>query len=80
MYRKYPHFVDALKRRAEIYNEERAELFQLEKRGTFFSSSPITPRAFPERRRIWKRSRAMWQSGVDQVHARQAQLRDYLDS
>ena len=79
MYRIYPHFVDALKRRAEIYNEERAELFQLEKKGDIFLFLPYNTEGFSRTEKNLEKIRAMWQSGVDQVHARQAQLLDYLD-
>lgn len=80
MYRKYPHFVDALKRRAEIYNEERAELFQLEKKGDIFLFLPYNTEGFSRTEKNLEKIRAMWQAGVDQVHARQAQLLDYLGS
>ena len=78
MYRKYPKFVDALKRRAEVYNQQRAEMFQLERRGDIFLFLPYNTEGFSRTEKNLEKIRALWQSGVDQVHARKDELRDYL--
>ena len=78
MYRKYPKFVDALKRRAEVYNQQRAEMFQLERRGDIFLFLPYNTEGFSRTEKNLEKIRALWQSGVDQVHAREDELRDYL--
>ena len=78
MYRKYPQFVDALKQRAEIYNRQREELFQLERQGDIFLFLPYNTEGFSRTEKNLEKIRALWQSGVDQVHAREQELRAYL--
>ena len=77
-YRKDPNFVEALKRRAEVYNRQREELFALEKRGDVFVFLPYNTEGFSRTEKNVEKIRALWQSGVDQVHAREQALRDYL--
>ncbi len=77
-YRKYPQLVDALKRRAEVYNTQREELFRLEKQGDVFLFLPYSTEGFSRTEKNLEKIKALWQSGVDQVHARKKQLRDYL--
>ena len=78
MYRKYPNFVEALKRRAEIYNQQREELFRLEQQGDIFLFLPYNTEGFSRTERNLEKIKALWQSGVDQAHARENQLWDYL--
>lgn len=80
MYRKYPKFVDALKRRADVYNAEREELFRLEQQGDVFLYLPYSTEGFSRMEKNLEKIRALWQSGVDQALAREKQLRDYLES
>ncbi len=77
-YRKYPHLTDALKRRAEVYNAQREEMFRLEKQGDIFLFLPYSTEGFSRMEKNVEKIRALWQSGVDQAHAREQQLRDYL--
>ena len=78
-YRKYPKFTDALKRRAEVYNRQREEMFRLEKQGDIFLFLPYSTEGFSRMEKNVEKIRALWQSGVDQVHAREQALRDYLN-
>ncbi len=78
MYRKYPAFVDALKHRAEVYNRQREELFRLEQQGDVFLFLPYNTEGFSRMEKDLNKIKALWQSGVDQAHAREAQLRQYL--
>lgn len=78
MYRKYPQFVEALKRRAEVYNRQREELFRLEQQGDIFLFLPYNTAGFSRTEKNLDKIHALWQSGVDQVHARERELRDYL--
>lgn len=80
MYRKYPNFVDALKRRAEVYNAQREEMFRLEQQGDIFLFLPYNTEGFSRTEKNVEKIRALWQSGVDQVHAREQALRDYLNA
>ena len=78
-YRKYPDFVDALKRRAEVYNCQREEMFLLEKQGAVFVFLPYSTEGFSRMEKNVEKIHALWQSGVDQVHAREQALREYLN-
>ena len=78
-YRKYPNFVDALKRRAEVYNRQREEMFRLEQQGDIFLFLPYNTEGFSRMEKNVEKIRALWQSGVDQVHAREQELREYLN-
>lgn len=78
MYRKHPAFVDALKRRAEIYNQQREELFRLEQQGDIFLFLPYNTEGFSRTEKNLEKIRALWQSGVDQAHARQESLMEFL--
>lgn len=78
MYRKYPAFVDALKHRAEVYNRQREELFQLERQGDIFLFLPYNTDGFSRTEKNLEKIRAMWQSGYDQAQARQSRLAEFL--
>lgn len=78
MYRKHPAFVDALKRRAEIYNQQREEMFRLEQQGDIFLFLPYNTEGFSRTEKNLEKIRALWQSGVDQAHARQKLLEEFL--
>lgn len=77
-YKAYPKFVDTLKRRAEIYNREREEIFRLEKQGDIFLFLPYSTEGFSRTERNFEKIHALWQSGYDQAMAREGQLREYL--
>ena len=78
MYRKYPKFVDTLKRRAEIYNGAREEMFRLEKQGDILLYCPYSTTGFSRTEKNLEKIKALWQSGYDQCMAREKQLREYL--
>ena len=79
-YRKYPNFVDALKHRADVYNRQREEMFRLEQQGDIFLFLPYNTEGFSRMEKNVEKIHALWQSGVDQVHAREQSLREYLDA
>jgi predicted patatin/cPLA2 family phospholipase len=78
-YHKYPHFCDALRRRAEVYNEAREDVFRLEKEGRVLVVTPYSTTGFSRMERNVEKIRALYQSGYDQVLARQAEIRRYLE-
>ncbi len=77
-YRKYPKFCDALRRRADTYNAAREEVFQLEKEGRLLVVTPYLTTGFSRTERNVEKIRALYQSGYDQVMARQEEIRRYL--
>ena len=80
IYRHYPRFVEALKRRAEVYNRQREEMLALEKQGDLFLLLPYNTEGFSRTEKNVEKIRAMYQSGLDQVRARAGELRDYLEA
>lgn len=78
MYRKHPAFVDALKHRAEVYNRQREEMFRLEQQGDIFLFLPYNTEGFSRTEKNLEKIHALWQSGVDQAHARQKLLEEFL--
>ena len=69
-YRRYPAFCAAMGRRAEIYNETRARLFQLEREGRVLVLAPNNTRDFSRTERDLHKIKALWQDGYDQAAAR----------
>ena len=79
LYKQYPHFVEALKRRAEVYNAQREELFRLERQGDIFLLCPYSTEGFSRTEKNLEKIRALYQSGYDQTMARERKLREYLN-
>lgn len=78
MYKKYPAFVEALKKRAQVYNAQREELFRLEQQGDVFLFCPYSTEGFSRTEKNLEKIKALYQSGYDQAMAREKQLREYL--
>lgn len=77
-YRKYPAFVAALETRAERYNREREELFQVEKEGRVMVFMPENTQGFSRTERDMGKIRALWQSGLDAAAGRAEELNAFL--
>lgn len=77
-YRKYPNFVDTMRRRHEVYNQDRAELFQAEREGKVLIFAPDSTEGFSRVERDKVKIHALWQQGLDHARARIEEVRDYL--
>ena len=77
-YRKYPHFCETMRRRADAYNAGREELFRLEREGKALLLAPEDTRGFSRIERDVDKIRALWQSGYDQATARMEEIRAFL--
>ena len=77
-YRKYPHFCETMRRRADTYNADREALFRLEREGTALLLAPEDTRGFSRIERDVDKIRALWQSGYDQATARMEEIRAFL--
>lgn len=77
-YRKYPNFCETLRHRAEIYNQAREDVFQLEKEGKVLVIAPYLTTGFSRTERDVQKIRGLYQSGYDQVMARKDEIRAYL--
>jgi len=62
-FRKYPAFVETLRKRAERYNASREELFALEEEGKILVIAPEDTLGCRRRERDLEILRALWQSG-----------------
>lgn len=63
LYRKYPKFVDVMRRRADAYNEDRLQLFRMEREGRAFVIAPDSTKGFSRTERDVAKIRALWQNG-----------------
>lgn len=62
-YKKYPKFCDTMRRRADVYNESRENLFQLERRGKAFIFAPESTEGFSRIEKDTVKIHAHWNAG-----------------
>ena len=74
-YRRYPHFCETMRRRAETYNASRERLFQLEREGKVLLFAPRNTQGFSRIERDVDKIRALWQDGYEQTKARAGEVR-----
>jgi len=77
-YRKYPKFCDALRRRAETYNESRHRLLALEREGRVYLIAPKNTQGFSRTERDVEKIEALWKDGYDQTIGQMAQIKAFL--
>ena len=77
-YRRYPKFVDAMRRRADVYNEDREALFRLEKEGRALIFCPDSIEGFSRIERDTEKIRALWAEGHRKALERENEVRDFL--
>ena len=78
VYHKYPRFCDTMRRRADVYNESRRRLFQLEREGRVLLFAPASTAGFHRTERDVDKIRALWQDGYDQGLARLDEAEAFL--
>lgn len=76
--KEYPAFCDAMRRRDEVYNAARKELFELEQEGKLLLFAPESTAGFSRIEKDVDKIRALWQSGYDHGKARAAEVRGFL--
>lgn len=77
--KKYPQFCETMHRRADVYNADRAELFELERQGKAMIFSPLTTEGFSRMERDVTRIKTMWEDGHHQGEKRINELLDFLE-
>ncbi|MDL2237657.1 patatin family protein [Christensenellaceae bacterium OttesenSCG-928-K19] len=77
-YKKYPRFVDALKRRGELYNESRDKLFRMEKNGDVLLLCPDNTKGFKRTERDQQKILGLYNQGIDVARRELDHIRDYL--
>lgn len=77
-YRDYPQFCQTMGQRAEIYNESKRKLFELEKAGKVLVFAPETTRGVSRTERNVEKLRMLWADGFQQAADRMEEIRAYL--
>lgn len=62
-YRKYPCFIETMRRRADHYNQCRERLFQLEREGRVMVIAPESTAGFSRVEKNLEKIRSLWQDG-----------------
>ena len=76
--KKYPNFCRTMRERAQRYNADRAELFELERQGKALVFAPLTTEGFSRVERDVTRLKTMWEDGHHQGETRMEELLAFL--
>lgn len=77
-YRQYPNFCQAMRDRAEKYNQDRAELFQLEKEGKALVFAPNSLHGVGRIEHNVEKLRMLWAEGYQHGMERMEGLRSFM--
>ena len=77
-YRDYPKFVAAMEHRAEVYNRDRAAMFQAEREGKLLVIAPRSTLGVARTERNTEKLRLLWAEGYQTAVDRMEEIRDYL--
>ena len=77
-YREYPSFVAAMEGRAEVYNRDRAAMFQAEREGRLLVIAPDSTLGVARTERDTEKLRLLWAEGYQMAIDRLEEIRDYL--
>ena len=78
LYRKYPHFADALHGRADMYNRERMRLFKAENEGQAFVIAPENTDGWTRTEKSPERLKIMYDDGYNAVMAHADEIKLFL--
>ena len=77
-YRRYPNFCKLMRRRVELYNRCREELFRLEAEGKVMILTPLVTEGFSRVEKDVTRIRTLWEDGYHQAQVKMDQIRAFL--
>lgn len=77
-YKQYPAFVKAMETRAQRYNRDREELFEMEKEGKLLVIAPQSTLGVGRIERDTEKLRLLWAEGYQMTVDRMDEIRDYL--
>lgn len=80
MYRKYPHFVEALNNRTACYNNSYAEILDLEQQGKIYIIAPSNTKDWHRTESAPDKLSAMYDEGYASILSQEKQLREYLNT
>lgn len=78
-YREYPAFCEAIRTRADRYNDDHAEILELERQGKALIFAPKCTRGFSRTERDLDKIRALWKEGRDEAVARIGEERSFIE-
>lgn len=78
-YREYPAFCEAIRTRADRYNDDHAEILELERQGKALIFAPKCTRGFSRTERDLDKIRALWKEGRDEAVARIGEVRSFIE-
>ncbi|NCE66376.1 patatin family protein [Pseudoflavonifractor sp. 524-17] len=77
-YCRYPKFCETMRRRAEVYNAGREELFRLEREGKVLLLAPDSTQGFSRVEKDVHKIKALWRAGYDQASGRLEEIKAFL--
>ena len=77
-YKEYPKFLETMERRAEVYNQDRQQLFEEEKKGNLLVIAPDTTFGVARTERDTEKLRMLWAEGYQTTVDRMGEIRRYL--
>ena len=77
-YKQYSAFVKAMETRAQRYNRDREELFEMEKEGKLLVIAPQSTLGVGRIERDTEKLRLLWAEGYQMTVDRMDEIRDYL--
>ena len=77
-YRDYPNFLHVMEHRAHVYNENREELFQLERQGKVKVILPDSTMVVSRTEKDPEKLRLLWAKGYQMTVDRMEELKDYF--
>ncbi len=77
-YQEYPKFVQAMETRAQRYNENREQLFELEREGKTLVIAPKSTLGVGRIERDTEKLRLLWAEGYQMTVERMDEIKDYL--
>ncbi len=78
VYRQYPEFCQAMRRRAQVYNESRDKLFQLEQEGKVLIFAPQSTEGFSRVEKDVVKIHALWDAGYQEGMARAEEFAQFM--
>ena len=77
-YQEYPKFVETMETRAQRYNENREQLFELEREGKVLVIAPKSTLGVGRIERDTEKLRLLWAEGYQMTVERMDEIKDYL--
>ena len=77
-YREYPNFVAAMEQRAQVYNQDREELFRAEREGRLLVIAPRSTLGVSRTERNTEKLRLLWAAGYQDAVDRLEEIQDFF--